>query len=173
MKGLPRVKNKEVNPQQISVVDLLGPRHQHVRRGGATAALLASADAAGAFSSTVPAPLTQAERRAAREEDDADVAQFRKERASVKSRVAIGTGHALLCPKKPKCSVPGGLAPPRQGQHAVRGARAMLQVRRGCDWQRRRLLLLAIMKGDPASCPLARLPQGFAHAFAGAVLRFL
>ncbi|CAL1167781.1 unnamed protein product [Cladocopium goreaui] len=53
------------------------------------------------------------------------------------------------------------------------GPRAQLRVRPKGDWAQRRLLCIAVCKGDANACPMAKLPQGFLPYFVNHVFSFL
>mmetsp|Transcript_21547 Transcript_21547/g.50153 ORF Transcript_21547/g.50153 Transcript_21547/m.50153 type:complete len:146 (+) Transcript_21547:35-472(+) len=99
------------------------------------------------------APLSKMEEKQARLE-------FQAERQKVLLR---GTTSAdqLVFKKRRTLGSPGQVGP-----------RAALRFRPS-DWSKRRLLCIAVCKGDARTCPLAKLPQGFLRHFLDNVFSFL
>mmetsp|Transcript_54015 Transcript_54015/g.174477 ORF Transcript_54015/g.174477 Transcript_54015/m.174477 type:complete len:177 (-) Transcript_54015:44-574(-) len=176
MQRLPKVKNKNVATSQACARDLLLASHPS-STSPAGRLLLAAAAGAAADAAAAAGPLSEEQIAAIQREDRAALQAFHGERGEASEarrlqRLATGPPPSFAQKQQQQQQ-----QPPRRQQRLQRpaalGARAVLRVRRGYDWVRRRLLHLAIAKESPATCPMARLPQGFAGTFVQAVFSFL
>lgn len=162
---LPNVKNKYAAPENISVAKLLeGPARRMPHAGACTEALLASAKSAAQLRAAPLAETVAAGQLQSREADKIAALEFKRARSEFDSRTAETRPH------KWACKVVRDKVKPVSGR---RNVCAVLKVRRAFDWPRRRLLHIAIAKGQLSECPLARLPQGFAHEFVNLVFSFI
>mmetsp|Transcript_20317 Transcript_20317/g.45554 ORF Transcript_20317/g.45554 Transcript_20317/m.45554 type:complete len:163 (-) Transcript_20317:234-722(-) len=161
MTRLPKVKNKHVRRQPLTIKDIFPPQ---LAGGGKHAqALIAAAESVATGESR---HITELEQRQAKLQEEAEVDLFREESRALRSR------RSQVSQVKYQASLQAATSCRKQTTSRP-VVKAILRPRKGCNWQRRRLLHLALRKESIKTCPMAKLRFGFGAAFVASVFAYL